>query len=111
MYVPLPGATLLIFCLLSFAVSDFHRLWHQTKRRQRNAFRPGTRGNHQAQFSLYIAFCLFYGVQDINPSVQVICMYVESLTRTFTSPRSIRNYVSGVRLLHKYLGQTPARLY
>ncbi len=111
MYVPLPGATLLIFCLLYFAVSDFHRLWHQTKCRQRNAFRPGTRGNHQAQFSLYIAFCLFYGVQDINPSVQVICMYVEFLTRTFTSPRSIRNYVSGVRLLHKYLGQTPASLY
>jgi hypothetical protein len=32
-------------------------------------------------------------------------MYAEFLARSFVSPRSIRNYLSGVRLLHNLIGQ------
>lgn len=32
-------------------------------------------------------------------------MYIEFLARSFSSPRSVRNYLSGVRLLHNYLGR------
>ena len=52
----------------------------------------------------YIAFCIFYTLKDIvNPSVATICLYVEFLARSFTSHKSISNYVGGVRLLHKHL--------
>ena len=49
-------------------------------------------------------FCQHFHLQDINPTPRTLCLYVEFLARTFCSPKAIRNYISGVRLLHKYLG-------
>lgn len=37
-------------------------------------------------------------------------MYIEFLARSFVSAHSIRNYLSGVRLLHKYLGRSSPSL-
>ena len=39
-----------------------------------------------------------------------MCLYITHLTRRFSSARSIHNYVSGVRTLHKGMGLTPAAL-
>ncbi len=89
--------------------ADRAALWRETQRRKASAFRPGTLRNHQAMFRMYIGFCIRYNLQDINPSTATICMYAQYLSRSFASARSIRNYVSGVRLLHKFLGiQAPA---
>ena len=33
-----------------------------------------------------------------------VCLYAEHLTQCFQSPQSVRNYISGLRLLLKYLG-------
>ena len=82
---------------------DYTRLYRATQQRKRQAFRPGTIRNHKAQFVTYLAFCQYYGLKDINPSQATICMYAEFLARSFASPRSIRNYIAGVRLLHKYI--------
>lgn len=79
--------------------------------RRRQAFRPGTAANHISQFRSYIAFCTQFGLQDIDPSTETICIYVEYLAQRFQSPKSVHNYVSGVRLLHKYLGAPDANLY
>lgn len=38
-------------------------------------------------------------------------MYAEFLARSFQSPKSIRNYIAGVRLLHKYLDVRASALY
>ena len=54
--------------------------------------------------STYIAFCLHYKLEYISPKTATICMYAEFLTRSFSSPTAIRNYISATRLLHKYLG-------
>ena len=72
--------------------------------RKQHAFRPGTRANHQSQFMLYLVFCAKYQLQDVNPSTETICLYAEFLGQRFQSSRSVRNYISGVRLLHKYIG-------
>lgn len=72
--------------------------------RRRQAFRPGTAANHRSQFRAYFAFCMEFNLQDVNPSVDTICMYVEHLAQRFRSPKAVGNYISGVRLLHKYLG-------
>ncbi len=82
---------------------DLRQLWADTQRRRRQAFRPGTFANHKSQFQLYLAFCIHFGLRDINPTVATACMYCEFLARKFRSPKAIRNYISGARLLHKYL--------
>ena len=49
-------------------------------------------------------FCQHFHLQDIDPTPRTLCLYVEFLAGTFCSPKAIRNYISAVRLLHKYLG-------
>ena len=49
-------------------------------------------------------FCAHYGLRDIDSSVDTLCTYISFLTQRFTSPQSVANYISGVRLLHKLLG-------
>lgn len=90
---------------LSTAVSDvdLRVLQRATRQRKRQAFRPGTHANHKRQMSLFLSFCLHYDLQYINPASETLCMYAEFLARSFTSPRAIRNYISGIRLLHKYI--------
>ena len=105
-----PDASLLALIQCLLLTPDFRALLQATRKRQRQAFRPGTTGNQRAQFRLYLAFCIHYGLRDIDPTPQTICMYAEFLTRTFTSPKSIRNYISGVRLLHKYAGASSTAL-
>ena len=75
---------------------------HKTAAKQ--AFAPGTYQNHIRQFKLYLMFCQHFHLQDIDPTPRTLCLYVEFLASTFCSPKAIRNYISAVRLLHKYLG-------
>ena len=78
-------------------------LKRQTRKRMNRAFRPGTLANHKSQIKAYITFCLYFGLKDIDPDINTICMYVEFLTRSIQSPQTIKNYVSGVRYSHKCL--------
>ena len=86
-----------------FSAKDLRVLQQQTIQRRAKAFRPGTNNNHMSQWRNYLSFCLFYGLQDLNPNNMTICMYLEFLTRSLKSPQSINNYLSGVRTLHKLL--------
>ena len=53
----------------------------------------------------FIDFCNHYRLQFINLASSTICYYVTYLTRRFTSAKSIRQYISGIRLfLHQQLG-------
>ena len=96
-----PVLTFIIY-QCTFSGTDLQKLAIATRRRQRHAFRPSTIKNHMCQIKLYLAFCSHYGLRDIDPEVTTMCMYCEFLTRTFHSPKTIHNYVSGVPLLHKY---------
>ena len=75
-----------------------------SRNQRRHAFRPGTTTNHRTQFMSYIAFCQHYDLQDLNPAPETIAMYATYLSQRLKSPRSVANYISGVRLLHKYAG-------
>lgn len=70
----------------------------------KSAFRPGTYANHHSQFTTYIKFCQHYNIKDIDPTVDTICLYATYLATRLKSSQSIANYLSAVRLLHKYLG-------
>jgi hypothetical protein len=73
----------------------------------RQAFRPATRANHTAMFRTYISFCTYFQLQDIDPQPSTLCAYVQYLTRTFSSPLSIKNYMSTVNLLHLMNNRQP----
>ena len=51
-----------------------------------------------------------HGVNHINPTPDTLCAYTESLAQTFKSPKSVSNYISAVRLLHKRIGVTALSL-
>ena len=82
---------------------DITTLHNLTRKQRHKAFRPGTVSNHKSQFLLYIRFCQHYRLQDIDPTNDTVCMYATYLSKRFVSPQSVCNYMSAVRLLHKYL--------
>ena len=67
------------------------------------AFHPGTAANH-VRPRLTSVFCDNYQLPFMNPRVSTLCYYITYLTTSFSSATSVRNYVCGVRLLHKQLG-------
>ena len=97
---------LVIRCLFMFMLG-FSALCRAAKVRRRAAFRPGTSKNHLVMFKAYIKFCLQHKVEYVNPSKDTICAYIEYLAQKFKSHKSVTNYVSAIKLLHKYLGVSP----
>jgi hypothetical protein len=78
-------------------------LQRRQQKRMRQAFRPGTVANQLTQIRTYLRFCLSYGLQDLDPVPQTLALYIEHLAQRFKSPRSVKNYVAAVTLLHKLL--------
>ena len=88
---------------------DLITLRNAADRRQRQAYRPGTRANHRCQVASFINFCTNHNLQFLNPSVDTLCVYTEYLAQKFSSPTSVKNYLSAVKLLHNLLGlQAPS---
>jgi len=98
--------------ILRVAGAAFQRLKHDSSCRKRFAFGLGTRNNHLTQFRTYIAFCVHFGLDYVNPTPLTLCMYIELLARSFRSAKAVKNYISGVDRLHRILEQpTPASHY
>ena len=57
-----------------------------------------------------MSFCAHFSLRDIDPTVNTMCLYVEFLARSFSSPKSIVNYIGGVRFLHKLLNVSSTAL-
>ena len=55
---------------------------------------------------IYIAFCQHHDLRRIDPDVSTLCAYIEHLARRLKNPKSVTNYFSAVRLLHKFAGVT-----
>lgn len=66
----------------------------------KQAYRPSTQQNQIIMHRTYLSFCLYFGLQDLNPDPTTLCLYIEFLKRTFQSPNSIINYVSSINTLH-----------
>ena len=75
-----------------------------------HTFCPGTSRNHTLQAQSFIQFCNHYHLLFLDPDISTMCLYITHLTPCFSSAHSVRNYVSGVRTLHKEMGLTPAAL-
>ena len=65
--------------------------------RRSRAFRPGTAANHKRYKKTYVAFCLRYGIDDLDPTPKLLSAYIEFLLNSGISPNTVPNYMSGVR--------------
>ncbi len=74
------------------------------RHRRKQAFRPGTRKNHKTHIKAYLLFCDYFQLTAIDPDVDTLCLFLECLTRSLKSPKSVKNYFSSVQLLHNMLG-------
>ena len=70
----------------------------------RHAFAEGTYSNMRTQFRTYFAFCVYFQRRPLPASSDTICGYVQFLSRALKPP-TIKNYLSGVRTLHTFLGK------
>ena len=77
---------------------------------QVSAFAPGTRLNLWSQWKAFIMFCLYFNFDWLPASQQVIALFAQFLSRSLRSIASVRNYISGVKLLHVLLDQ-PCRVF
>ncbi len=77
-----------------------HRLTGDLIVSKKSAFAPGTRSNLLVQWQSYILFCLYFGFQFIPATCHILCLFAQFLSRSFKSVGSIKNYISGIKLLH-----------
>lgn len=70
----------------------------------KSAFADGTNQNLRIQWESFILFCLYFKLCFLPASTTTLQMYCQFLSRSFKSIDSIKNYVSGVKTMHLYLG-------
>ena len=81
---------------------ELRRLRRDLKHSQRSAYSCGTYSNLRTQFKAFL-FCFYFKLTPVPAELTTVCLYVQFLSRTLTPP-SIRNYLSGVKLLHLFSG-------
>ena len=86
-----------------FLDSLLTKLQRDLKKTRRAAYADGTHKNHKTQWRAYLYFCFSFDLEPLPATLDIICLYCQFLSRSMT-PQSIRNYLSGVKLLHVFTG-------
>ena len=60
--------------------------------------------NLQIQWALWFNFCEYFAFSVLPSQKQVVVLFIQFLTRKLTALSLVKNYVAGVRTLHKLLG-------
>lgn len=67
---------------------------------RRAAFAQSTTGNIKSQCKAFLLFTKFFNLQSWPAELDTICLFAQFLSRSFSSVESIKNYISGVKLVH-----------
>ena len=59
--------------------------------------------NLRTQFKAFFLLCFYFKLTPVPAELTTVCLYAQFVSRTLTPP-SIRNYLSGVKLLHLFSG-------
>ena len=70
------------------------------KTRSARAFRPGTVANQDSHVLLFVAFALYFRLNDFPATARVLLAFAEFLLRTYNAPKSALNALSSVRRFH-----------
>jgi hypothetical protein len=79
------------------------RLQFQCKNSAQHAFAESTNKNIKTQWETYFMYCIYFHFESIPATVKNLTQYAQFLSRSFKTVDAIRNYISGVKLLHLYL--------
>ncbi len=94
----------------TFSVHQWRHLVAQAAQRRKSAYRPGTIANHQSHIRNFIAFCLYFKVKFVSPTIPTVCCFIEFLATELT-PASITNYISSLKWWHKLINKPANSLY
>lgn len=72
-------------------------LYFQMRESFNSALAPGTIKNQRNQATLYVKFMLIYNFNYLFPTITNVAMFSQFLANSYTSPRTIRNYLSGAK--------------
>lgn len=73
---------------------------------RRHAYAEGTHKNLKIQWETFLMFCIYFRLPYLPVSTDTLSLYAQFLSRSFTAPQAIRNYLSGVKTLHHLLGHS-----
>lgn len=95
----------MVVCCTLLCLSDreLGGLRKELKRSKRAAFAEGTSKNLKVQWESYLLFCKYFHFKPLPTTEEILALFAQFLSRSFKSVESIRNYVGGVRTLHKML--------
>ena len=96
----------LSLCLLFFSfvgTKGFRALLHDVYLSRTNAFAKGTYSNLRTQVRTYFAFCVYFRRNPLPADLVTIHAYAQFLSRSLKPP-TIKNYLSGVKMLHFFHG-------
>ena len=82
---------------------EFKSLLQEVRSTRLHAFAKGTYSNLRTQFRSYFGFCVYFQRTPLPAHIDTMCCYAQFLSRVMKPP-SIRNYLSGVKMLHIFLG-------
>lgn len=71
--------------------------------REKQAYAPGTYRNLELQWACYKNFCAFYHLQLVPALEQNLVLYIKFLELNMKSPKTVYNYVLGVKIMHHWL--------
>lgn len=92
-----------IVFLIFISESHLQSLTRDVKTTMRYAFAEGSLKNLQIQWQTFFIFCEYFKLPTLPASINTLCAFAQFLSRSFKSVNSIRNYLSGVKLLHTLL--------
>lgn len=85
------------------AVHQLHVLRQRLHDTRRVAFAEGTHRNHQTEWSTFFLFCSYLHLTPVLAKLETLALFCQFLSRSMI-PASVRNYLSGVKLLHLLAG-------
>lgn len=96
---------MLLEAIVYFCFSDFCRqqLHTEMKNSMKNAYAEGSFKNLHTQWETFFMFCGYFKLDPFPVSVDTLCLYAQFLNRSFASVQSIKNYISGIKVLHTML--------
>lgn len=92
---------MLYICFVSETKRQILRL--EMKQTMKFAYAENTFKNLRTQWETFLMFCFYFKLEPLPVTVDTLCLYAQFLNRSFQSPQSIRNYLSGVKTLHSIL--------
>lgn len=92
------------YYIIFFIVAELKKLKKELQRTKSASFAEGTRKNLKSQWKSFILFCLYFQLAITHPSIHVLELYVQFLSRSLKCAQSIWNYISAVKLLYNVVG-------